>query len=80
MNQQRIVTLVGGVVVALALATVAFPDQVPAGIVLKSWSCCGKAAGPMMPFMWSRPPGRARGLSPNWTMSLPPLALISPCF
>ena len=41
---QRNVAIVGGVVVALALATILFPDQVPSGIVLKG-ALFGSATG-----------------------------------
>ena len=44
MNPQRSVTIVGGAVVALFLATIALPDQVPAGIVLKG-ALFGSATG-----------------------------------
>ena len=44
MNQQRALAVVGGAVVALALATVLLPDQVPAGIVLKG-ALFGSATG-----------------------------------
>jgi len=43
-NQQRVIAVIGGVIVALALATVALPDQVPAGIVLKG-ALFGSATG-----------------------------------
>jgi len=42
--RQRTVAIVGGVVVALALATIMFPDSVPAGIVLKG-ALFGSATG-----------------------------------
>ena len=44
MNPQRSITIVGGAVVALFLATIALPDQVPAGIVLKG-ALFGSATG-----------------------------------
>ncbi len=42
--KQRNATVLGGVVVALALATILFPDDVPAGIVLKG-ALFGSATG-----------------------------------
>ena len=43
-SRQRAVAVVGGLIASLALATVALPDQVPAGVVLKG-ALFGSATG-----------------------------------